>query len=66
MANDPGSLGFFAAEVLENAARLQPHKTAVISKDEEITFAEVNRRVHTLVCLSTQIFLALTNIFTMV
>src|SRR6185312_2790957 len=48
MANDPDSVGFFAAVVLEDMARLQPHKTAVISKDEEITFEELNRRVHAL------------------
>ena len=46
MANNPSSVGFFAAAALENPARLQPHKTAVISKDEEITFAELNQRVH--------------------
>jgi long-chain acyl-CoA synthetase len=48
MANDPDSVGFFAAVVLEDMARLQPHKTAVISKDEEITIEELNRRVHAL------------------
>ena len=48
MANDPDSVGFFAAVVLEDMARLQPHKIAVISKDEEITFDELNRRVHAL------------------
>ncbi len=48
MANDPDSLGFFAAVALDNMARRQPHKTAVVSKDEEITFAELNRRVHAL------------------
>ena len=48
MANDPDSVGFFAAVVLDDMARLQPHKTAVISKDEEITFEELNRRVHAL------------------
>ena len=46
MANDPDSLGFFAAVALDIMARRQPHKTAVVSKDEEITFAELNRRVH--------------------
>jgi len=48
MANDPDSVGFFAAVALEDTARIQPHKTAVISKDEEITFQELNRRVHAL------------------
>jgi len=48
MANDTGSIGFFAAEVLEKTAVQQPHKTAVISKDEELTFSELNRRVYAL------------------
>src|SRR5262245_40889199 len=48
MANDPDSVGFFAAVALEDTARVQPHKTAVISKDEELTFEELNRRVHAL------------------
>src|SRR5690349_24698830 len=48
MANDPDSLGFFAAVALDHMARRQPHKTAVVSKDEEITFQELNRRVHAL------------------
>ena len=46
MANDPGSVGFFAAEVLEKTAQRQPHKTALITKDEELTFAALNQRVH--------------------
>jgi long-chain acyl-CoA synthetase len=45
MANDTRSLGFFAAEVLENRARRQPHKTAVITKDEKLSFSELNQRV---------------------
>jgi long-chain acyl-CoA synthetase len=45
MANDTGSLGFFAAEVLEKTALRQPHKTAVIAKDEELSFSELNQRV---------------------
>jgi long-chain acyl-CoA synthetase len=46
MANDSGSIGFFAAEVLEKTAHQQPHKTAIITKDERLTFAELNQRVH--------------------
>jgi long-chain acyl-CoA synthetase len=45
MANDTGSLGFFAAEVLERTALRQPRKTAVIAKDEELSFSELNQRV---------------------
>ena len=45
MANDSGSLGFFAAEVLEKTAHRQPQKTAIITKDEELTFADLNQRV---------------------
>ena len=45
MANDSGSVGFFAAEVLEKTAHRQPHKTAIITKDEELTFAALNQRV---------------------
>ncbi len=48
MANDTGSVGFFAAEVLEQTAARQPQKTAVITKDEELTFAALNMRVHAL------------------
>ncbi|HMA80099.1 MAG TPA: class I adenylate-forming enzyme family protein, partial [Candidatus Binatia bacterium] len=48
MANDTGSVGFFAAEVLERTAARQGQKTAVIAKDDELTFAELNQRVHAL------------------
>jgi long-chain acyl-CoA synthetase len=48
MANDSGSVGFFAAEVLEKTTHRQPHKTAIITKDEELTFAALNQRVHQL------------------
>jgi len=46
MANDSGSVGFFAAEVLEKTAHRQPQKTAIITKDEELTFAALNQRIH--------------------
>src|SRR5262245_27049884 len=45
MANDSGSVGFFAAEVLEKTAHRQPEKTAIITKDEELTFGALNDRV---------------------
>jgi long-chain acyl-CoA synthetase len=48
MADDTGSVGFFAAEVLERTAERQPQKTAIIAKEEELTFATLNQRVHAL------------------
>ena len=45
MANDSGALGFFAAEVLEKTAARQGQKSAIISKDEELTFGALNERV---------------------
>jgi long-chain acyl-CoA synthetase len=46
MANDSHSIGFFAAEVLDCTAERQPNKTAIITKEEELTFAALNQRVH--------------------
>ncbi|MBI2533053.1 MAG: AMP-binding protein [Deltaproteobacteria bacterium] len=48
MANDTHSVGFFAAQVLDQTAARQPHKTAIITKEEELTFAALNQRVHAL------------------
>jgi long-chain acyl-CoA synthetase len=48
MANDSGAVGFFAAEMLERTAERQPHKTAIIAKDEELTFSALAQRVHAL------------------
>ena len=48
MADDSRSIGFFAAEVLEKTAQRQPHKTAIITKDEELSFELLNARVHAL------------------
>ena len=48
MANDTGSVGFFAAEVLDKTAQVQPRKTALIAKEEELTFGTLNQRVHAL------------------
>jgi len=48
MANRTHSVGFFAAEVLEQTAARQPQKTAIITKEEELSFGELNQRVHAL------------------
>jgi long-chain acyl-CoA synthetase len=48
MANNTGSVGFFAAELLAKMAERQPQKTALIAKDEELTFGALNERVHAL------------------
>jgi long-chain acyl-CoA synthetase len=48
MANDTPSVGFYAAEVLEQTAARQPTKTAIIAKEEQLTFAELNERVRAL------------------
>lgn len=48
MANDTGSVGFFAAEILTKTAGRQPHKTALIAKEEELSFAALEQRVQAL------------------
>jgi len=48
MANHPDSVGFFAAEVLDVTAACQPQKTALIAKEEELSFGALNQRVHAL------------------
>ncbi|MGH7928786.1 MAG: class I adenylate-forming enzyme family protein, partial [Candidatus Binatia bacterium] len=48
MANDTDSAGFYAAEVLDETAARQPQKTAIIAKEEQLTFAALNQRVHAL------------------
>jgi len=48
MANHTDSLGYYAAEVLDQTAARQPNKTAIIAKEEELTFAALNQRVHAL------------------
>ena len=48
MADDTHSVGFFAGEILDQTAARQPQKTAVITKEEELTFAALNQRVHAL------------------
>lgn len=45
MANDSGSIAFCAAAVLQQTTERQPHKTAIITKEEELTFAALNQRV---------------------
>jgi long-chain acyl-CoA synthetase len=48
MANDSYSVGFFAAEALERTSQRQPQKTALIAKDEKLTFSTLNQQVETL------------------
>jgi long-chain acyl-CoA synthetase len=48
MANDSHSIGFFAAAVLDQTAQRQPNKTAIVAKEEQLTFAALNQRVHAL------------------
>jgi long-chain acyl-CoA synthetase len=48
MANDTASVGFYAAELLDTMAERQPDKTALIAKEEQLTFAALNQRVHAL------------------
>jgi len=48
MANDTHSVGFFAGEILDQTAARQPQKTAIITKEEELTFTVLNQRVHAL------------------
>jgi long-chain acyl-CoA synthetase len=48
MANDSGSIDFFAAELLDRTAERQPQKTAMIARDEELTFSALAQRVHAL------------------
>ena len=48
MANYSNSVGFFAAELLDRAAQKHPTKTAIIAKEEELSFAVLNERVHAL------------------
>ncbi len=46
MANHINSVGFFAAELLDQAAREHPSKIAIIDKKEELSFSVLNGRVH--------------------
>jgi long-chain acyl-CoA synthetase len=48
MANDSSSVGFFAAETLAKTAARQPQKTALIAKEEELTFGALDQRVQAL------------------
>ena len=48
MANHTDSLGFYPAEVLQRTAERQPQKTALIAKEEELSFGALNQRVHAL------------------
>ncbi len=48
MANNTDSLGFYPAERLDKTAERQPSKTAIIARDEQLTFATLTQRVHAL------------------
>jgi long-chain acyl-CoA synthetase len=48
MANHTDSVGFFAAEVLEKTAARQAQKTAIIAKEEQLTFGELNYQTQAL------------------
>jgi long-chain acyl-CoA synthetase len=48
MADNSYSVGFFAAELLDRAVRHHPQKTAIIAKEEELSFSVLNGRVHAL------------------
>jgi long-chain acyl-CoA synthetase len=48
VANHINPLGFFAAQLLDQAAQEHPNKTAIIDKEEELSFSVINRRVHAL------------------
>jgi long-chain acyl-CoA synthetase len=45
MANHSDSVAFCAAEVLQRTAESHPQKAAIITKEEELTFAALNQRV---------------------
>ncbi|HLN85908.1 MAG TPA: AMP-binding protein, partial [Candidatus Limnocylindrales bacterium] len=47
-ANHTDSVGFFAAEILERTAERQPQKSAIITKEEDLSFSALNQRVHAL------------------
>jgi len=44
MAIDSNQAGFFVGEVLEQTAQRYPDKTALIAKEDEMTFAQVNEK----------------------
>lgn len=48
MANDTYQIGFFAGDKLDEAARKFPGKVALIAKEGEMTFAELNERASSL------------------
>ncbi|HXG50465.1 MAG TPA: AMP-binding protein [candidate division Zixibacteria bacterium] len=48
MEKDTDRVGFFAGEELERTAARRPQKTALVAKQEALSFAELNRRVHAL------------------
>jgi long-chain acyl-CoA synthetase len=48
MANHSDQVGFFVGDILEGTARKHPEKTALISREGELTFRAVNERVTSL------------------
>jgi long-chain acyl-CoA synthetase len=48
VANYTHSVGFFAAELLDQTAQKHPKKTAIISREEELSFSVLKQRVHAL------------------
>ena len=48
MADHSNSVGFFAAEVLERTAQKHPQKTALIAREERLTFLALSQRIHAL------------------
>lgn len=48
MANDTDKIGFFAGEVLEATARQYPDKTAIIAREERLTFSALNEKARAL------------------
>ena len=45
MADHTHSVGFYAAQVLDQTAARQPQKAAIIAREETLTFAALNQRV---------------------
>lgn len=45
MADNPHQVGFFVGDILAGTARRYPEKVALISRDEELTYSQVNERV---------------------
>ena len=48
MANHTAPVGFYPAEVLDRTVARHPNKTAIITKEETLSFAVLQQRVHAL------------------